>query len=306
MKKPRSRSRGSRREFLRAAAGGAGAAAFLAGLSGCDPGTYVDYLTLDDADKVTDRFNESASGHAKPLIFPETDSDSFTFLWTSDMHITRDKSDNFDKLAYYADKVNASLMLHSGDCVDDGDEKEFQKWTRRAEVMPVPVFTAIGNHDLYNDGWDEFKRYIGPSVFRFAYGPADFIFIDTANGTTGWDQMQWIEKVLERNKHFPHRFVLSHYPIYDGTLQTPSSMGNTEERMKLISMFDDYNVKYFLSGHKHAEEHYKVRDTKCIIGGTGSTYKEIIGGDYHFYRFSIYGTGMESEKIYFDDLEDYS
>jgi len=297
------RGRFSRRDFISRLAQGAGAAGLAAGAFGCDPGSYWDYLTLDDADKVDDRFHESVSGHAKPLLFPTPSSAEYTFLWASDIHITAGEGHHMDKLGWYAGQVGADFILHSGDCADQGTDEDFDKWIKvMSQNLPCPIFTAIGNHDLYNDGWDRFKRYIGPSVWRFIYGSMDVIAIDTANGTLGWDQMQWLEKALGKGDHLPIRLVLSHYPIYDGTAQTPASMGNTEERMKLIHMFDEENVTYFLSGHKHSGERYRIRGVKYIISGAGSSYKEILGDDYHFYRFNVAGASIGSEKIAFDSV----
>ena len=81
----------SRREFFRQAAQAAAGAGVAAGLAGCDPGSYLEYLAIDGADKVNDRFHESMSGYARHLEFPTATSDQFCFLWTSDIHIVPDK-----------------------------------------------------------------------------------------------------------------------------------------------------------------------------------------------------------------------
>lgn len=290
----------SRRRFLEGLALGAGSL----GLSGCDPGSYIDYLTSDDVDRVNDRFNESMSGHAKPLMFPTATSEQFTFLWASDIHVTRDLPHHVDKLGFYAQQENAVFILHSGDCVDRGEEDEYQKWVRLFDKhSPVPVFTAIGNHDLYNRGWDRFKDYLGPSVFRFDYGQCDFTFLDLAAGTTGPDQMEWIKDILKKHRDKSCRFVFGHYPIYEGSFQTPSSMGYTQERVALMAMFDDYNVDYYLAGHKHCWAHEEVRGVDYIISGAGSAYKQVLNDDYHFLRFDVDGSQISKEKIYYEDVE---
>lgn len=294
----------TRREFLSRltlAAGGAGLAA--SGLSACDPGEFMDYMLMEERAKVEERFQDSISGKGKQLVIPEPSSDWFSFLWVSDIHVKKGMPDYVDLLGAYADWVGADLILHSGDCVDRGEEPEYQKWVKRFDnYSPAPIFTALGNHDLYSDAWKRFLRYMGPSVYHFSYGPCDFIFIDTAAGTMGRKQMDWLEKTLSRCKQ-AHRFVFSHYPIYDGSFQTPSSMGCTEERMKLIHLFDKYDVTYFLCGHKHTGAHYKIRSTRHIISGAGSPYKVIVEDSQHFYRFDVQGaSGLSKEKIYFDDL----
>ncbi|HUT53234.1 MAG TPA: metallophosphoesterase [bacterium] len=295
-------SRFSRRKFLDGIVRGAGGITLAAAASACKPDTFMDYLS-SGTEKVDDRFNESVSGHARQLALPAASSDTFTFLWASDIHITYGHSDLMDKFGSYAKQRGAVFALHSGDCADGGQVDEYKKWNGvMGEYLPCPVFSAIGNHDLYGDGWDAYKKYIGPAAFRFIYGPCDFIFIDTAAGTLGFDQMGWLEKVLDRGGP-PNRFILSHYPIYDGAFQTPSSIGNTEECMKLISMFADNNVSYFLCGHKHTGAHYEIRGVHHIISGAGCPYKQIIDDKNHFFRFDVAGSYVSKDKIYFDDVE---
>jgi hypothetical protein len=300
-KKPET-TRFSRRQFFGGALRGAGGLALAAAAAACQPDTFFDYLG-SGAEKVDDRFNESVSGYAKKLALPVASSDTFTFLWISDIHITIGNSDLMDKFGSYAKQSGAVFALHSGDCADGGEVDEYKKWNLlMSNYLPCPVFTAIGNHDLYGDGWDAFKNYIGPAAFRFVYGPCDFIFIDSAAGTLGSDQMNWLEKVLERGGP-PNRFVLSHYPIYDGAFQTPSSMGNVEESMKLVSLFADNNVGYYLCGHKHTGAHYDIRGVNHIISGAGCPYKQILDDKNHFYRFDVAGASVRKDKIYFDDVE---
>jgi Calcineurin-like phosphoesterase len=290
----------TRRRFLGDLAGIAGLGA--AGMA-CDPGSYLDHLTNQEDARVNDRYHESRSGHAKELVFPTAGSNQFNFLWASDIHVAEGESDNIDKLGDYAIDRGSVFVLHSGDCADHGYGKEFQKWNERTgKHLPCPMFTALGNHDVYNDGWDKFKKYIGPSVFNFTYAKAEFIFLDLAAGTLGKDQVGWLERTLKK-RGAKARFALGHYPIYDGTLQTPSSMGNTQERMMIIDLFDEYGVDYYLAGHKHTEDHYSIRSTKHIISGCASTYKNIIDDDPHFYRFDVDGGNINKKKIYFDDVK---
>jgi 3',5'-cyclic AMP phosphodiesterase CpdA len=295
-------TRCSRRRFMRRM-GGLGLAAGAA--AGCDPASFAKYALTDDAEKVDDRYNESMAGHAKALTtLPTPASDIYSFLWASDIHVADGRSDHVDKLGAYASLVNAVFLLHSGDCADGGTRADYDKWVNvMHDYLPVPYFSAIGNHDLYGGGWPFFSRFIGPSVFRFTYGYCDFIFLDTAGGTLGHDQMHWFEKVMDRGSGYPLRFVLSHYPIYDGGLQTPSSMGNTEERMKLVSLMGDNNVSYFLCGHKHCVDHYNIRGFEHLISGCGSAYKELLNDDYHFWRFDVQGAYVSKEKIYYRDVE---
>lgn len=56
-----------------------------------------------------------------------------------------------------------------------------------------PIFSIIGNHDLFFSGWDDFRELLGPSVYWFEvdYGSGRdlFIALDSASGTLGGKQM---------------------------------------------------------------------------------------------------------------------
>lgn len=266
-------------------------------LAGCGPSGWKEGTQTD----VDERVHESLAGQTKPLDFPHSTTDSFTFLFVSDIHLRPDEDDWMDQLNAYALNSSAAFILHGGDNVDRGLLKEYKYFVRRTEGFYVPMFSAIGNHDIYNNGWEHYKKIIGPSVYSFEYGNSFFFFLDSAQATLGRDQMDYVEHKLKRVKK-THKFVISHFPIYDGPLQTPAMMGVPEERYKLIYLFDKYGVDYYLSGHKHSGERYQIRDTWYIIAGAGSTYKEIVGDEPHFWRFEVRGPVIHSEKIYFKDL----
>lgn len=263
-----------------------------------------DIATSTDVDE---RFEDSVSGDTKTLFLPESSDESFVFLWMTDMHIQYSKENYFKDLALYAqeESVKPRFILHSGDLVDNGDEDEYvyveDEIRRYLEPVNLPFISAIGNHDLSGDGWDAWKEYIGPSVFSFNYGNTFFIIIDTANATVGEDQMEWIEEQLEESD-MPNKIMLSHFPFYDGTYETPTLMGDPDERMKLMYLVEEYGVDYVLTGHKHSIEKHDIGDAVYMSGGTASAQKDAINGDALFYRFEIDGDDIDYDKVYFDDL----
>ena len=274
-----------------------GAALLLALIGGCGPSGLV---WGTDAD-VDERVEESFAGQAKQLHFPQSTTDSFTFLFVSDMHLRLDQDDWMSELDAYAQSADAAFIVCGGDNTDHGLLQEYNLYLRRTEGFYADMYPAIGNHDLYHDGWEHFKRLLAPSVYSFEYGNAFFFFLDSAQATLGRDQLDYVERKLKRVTQ-RHRFVISHFPIYDGVVQTPAILGTPEERYKLIYLFDKYRVEYYLSGHKHSGERYQIRDTWYLIAGAGSTYKTIVNDEPHFWRFDIQGPALHAKKIYFQDL----
>jgi len=274
-----------------------GAALALVLMAGCGPFGFIKGTDTD----VDERMWESLSGQTKQLDFPQSTTDSFTFLFVSDIHLRPDQDDWMDVLDAYAQNADAAFILHGGDNVDRGLLKEYNWYLRRIGGFYAYLYPAIGNHDLYNNGWEHYQRLLGPSVYSFEYGNAFFFFLDSAQATLGRDQLDYVERKLKRVTQ-RHRFVISHFPIYDGPVQTPAMLGVPEERYKLIYLFDEYGVEYYLSGHKHSGERYQIRDCWYIIAGAGSTYKDILDDQPHFWRFDIRGPTIHSKKIYFKDL----
>ena len=274
-----------------------GVGLWLVLMAGCGPSSLVQGTDTD----VDERFHESMAGHAKDLDFPLSTTDSFTFLFVSDIHLRPDEDDWMDVLDAYAQNADAAFIVCGGDNTDRGWLKEYNWYLLRTEGFYAAMYPAIGNHDLYHNGWKHYQRRLGPSVYSFEYGNAFFFFLDSAQATLGRDQLDYVERKLKQVTQ-RHRFVISHFPIYDGPAQTPAMMGVPEERYELIYLFDKYGVEYYLSGHKHSGERYLIRGTWYIIAGAGATYKDIVGDEPHFWRFDIRGEVIHSEKIYFKDL----
>jgi len=255
---------------------------------------------------VEERFEDSISGNTKRVYFPESNKDSFVFLWVTDMHFIVGRGHYLKELGEYAHKVNARFILHSGDLADHGQEEEYQYFKSEAEAWLEPYgvdfISAIGNHDLSGDGWEAFKDEIGPSCFTFNYGNTFFIFIDTANNTTGSSQMEWIEEMLAASGK-ENKFLISHFPFYDGEIETPTIIGDPDERYKLMYLCDEYGVDYALTGHKHSIEEYEFGDTTYLCGGMASKKSDPINGDDLLYRFEVNGDDIDFKKVYLDDLE---
>jgi predicted phosphodiesterase len=271
-----------------------------------------DIGNLTASTDVDERFEESIDGETKKLDLPESPEvseahyDHFVFLWVTDMHIQARKSTYFKELGIYAEEVGANFILHSGDLADHGDEEEYEHVNTEVReylsLYNVYFISAIGNHDLSGDGWDAYKEIIGPSVFTFDYGNTFFIFIDTGNATVGRDQMEWIEEQLDESNK-PNKILLSHFPFYDGTLETPTIMGDPDERYKLMYFIEEYGVDYVLTGHKHSIEKYKIGDAVYLCGGTASHTVDPINGDDLLYRFEINGDDIDYEKVDLDDID---
>ncbi len=251
---------------------------------------------------VGDRFQESIDGKTKPIVLPRVkDPRHFSFLWLTDMHIRPDKKDYFDKLGNFATKSHASFVITSGDITDEGTSEDYDEVVFKAKQnLPVPLYSALGNHDLYNDGWDEFKDNIGPSTAVFKFGNTMFMIIDTATCEVGADQMDWIEDKLD-DVDAKHKIIFSHICLYNRTAELPIILCDPDERARLLGLLKKYEVEYFLCGHGHYAEVTKADGTTHIQGATASAWNNPLNGDPEFFNFIINGADLDYERYYFKD-----
>lgn len=253
---------------------------------------------------VDDRFKESIDGDTKPIILPRArNTDHFSFLWLTDMHIRPDRKDYFSQLGTYSAEHNSRFIITSGDLTDGGEKEQYEYVLNQVKAhLMIPFYSAIGNHDLYGDGWDAFKEYIGPSVAKFKFGNSLFILVDTASCEVGRDQFDWLEDTL-KNSHAKHKFIFTHMCLYNKVAELPIILCDPDERYHMESLLKKYKVDFYLCGHGHYAEETKIGDTIHIQGATASAWNTPMNGDPEFFNFTIDGDDVDYEKIYFKDIE---
>jgi len=187
------------------------------------------------------------------------------------------------KLAYtaYSNNKNAQLYLNLGDQVDNGEAKwHWDGWL--SGIAPfsaeIPMATLIGNHELYNENYEEsypethlkFFDFPAPipkyknQFYSFDYGPVHFVVLDTNHRdemlkhqpNLPYAQLHWLRSDLANCKAkwkvaLMHRDILMYG--YD-----PSSGYKSEWRTYIdysgkdfMPIFDTYGVDAVLSGHMH-------------------------------------------------------
>ena len=137
----------------------------------------------------------------------------------------------------------------------------------RRGAYPYLAIT-LGNHDIYFNQWDEWRSYFGTSVYWFYTMLPDstvldrFICLDSAEGTLGTAQLQWLRELLTTN-HLPlttnhpfrHTIVFTHTHLF----KRDNSQGHTsnyaiEETYELTSLLEQGGVDMYWCGHDHSRE----------------------------------------------------
>ena len=166
--------------------------------------------------------------------------------------------------------LNFRTIINLGDTADGGHLSEcsdYNSYLERIRNLAVKknvvdsaedfkIYTILGNHDLYNNGWKNWKKTIYPykSTYYFSLSadssslPFSFYFVDTGNGAFGTDQLDDFEKLLKSDSN--PKMVFSHYPFYSDNVPF-MALEDTTERNYLLSLFAKNNVKALFGGHVH-------------------------------------------------------
>ena len=185
-------------------------------------------------------------------------------------------------------QLGADFMLHLGDYYYQPVDTE--RTTLHLEKSPLPVFSAIGNHDFHNPfgGPDpqDFIQQIGPRNSTFTLGNIQFINLDTAvdhlpvsAGKRG-QLLQHIQP-LATNPDVGDYVVFAHRPITDPrpvkTRPSDHSVEGLREDGWLYQQLVQRGVRHIINGHIHISTEFDDRHIRTYISGQGLAHADIIG-----------------------------
>ena len=221
------------------------------------------FLTvLDHGQSVEERVGDLADIPASAVS-----GSTYSFLVITDVHFGNSKSRHDDafisclqsKIADGSINPAPSFAVCLGDIADHGNRSEFVSFnnlvSRIENIVGGKVYSVVGNHDLYNEGWDDFEALVYPnnSFYRFAINNISYYFLDTGSGSMGKAQFNKFKSAMASDSHY--KIVCTHYPVY-GTSDFFSSyysLQNTLEADQLITILKNCKAIAYLSGHMHAE-----------------------------------------------------
>lgn len=233
---------------------------------------------MPTGDAVDRRFNESMEMHQDLKLETVPAQDEYSFYVATDPHVNK----THENLSIFNDAMrndmSASFGVVLGDCIDVKDNLpkylEALAYDSEKHSSDQRIFHITGNHDLYFDGWDDFKNQIGPSVYWFdvifSGGKDLFISLDTATGTLGNLQTMWLRSFLSENRQdYRHCIILTHVNIfYTDNSQVTSGNLPIEETYSLIDFFGRQNVTLVLQGHDHHRDDLTYANVRYTVLGT--------------------------------------
>lgn len=159
-----------------------------------------------------------------------------------------------------------------GDTAEHGWKKEFRRYKsefcdRVASEYEIQTFTCVGNHDLYNHGYDEYKKIINPGTTFYSFSTAkiSYYFLDDASGTLGSKQLNTIKRNFKADPR--KKIIFMHVPIYMDN-STPYKMQDTHERNELLSVLNKNGTIAAICGHYHEGGNFDLgRFQEYLVGG---------------------------------------
>lgn len=232
---------------------------------------------------VKERFENSTTLPDKDC-YPESmvnNSDSYRFLVATDLHIRDNHWDKIGEFTSLAASDGSLLTMLLGDYMYAAGGSLQRLSDSIAIHNSLRVFPAIGNHDVYKDGYQEsYRPVFGATTYSFNVETPTvkdlFIVLDSANGTLGKEQFGWLESLLADERGASrHCFIFTHANFFSpADYVDVISTYPVEEMMKLLDMFSRYKVTAVFTGHSHERDITTLKGTKYITVGSWCDYNE--------------------------------
>lgn len=238
--------------------------------SSCEYGPQDAFFRASNSDNRTKTYYELELSQC-----PAPSSDVYTVAVFSDIHfgkkqVTRREQVFLDWLVKMKENGTApEFCICLGDIADHGYKSEFEdyvEFTQQVEQIlgTGRVYNVLGNHDLYNDGWNHYSKLVFPykSLYGFKTKTFSWYCIDSASGTLGSKQYKKIKELFE-NDPAP-KIVMTHIPAYSNPMNNMGyfTFQNTYEADMLLSLYAKNNVRLVLNGHIHKA--YKNYFNNCL------------------------------------------
>lgn len=242
-------------------------------------------LTINATDNAGNKMPAYSDELNIASIAQPKDTDNFSISVIPDTHLSPFAEPIFKRAA----ASDSSLIIHTGDIVDDGSQAQYDSAAESTKWFGAkPFFVLAGNHEAFKNTLDIYFKTFGSPTMQFEFGDMQIIFLNSAfiQSITESDstQFHYLEEVLAKNTK-PNVLVVSHVVSRD-TFGTAHEM-NPEDVAKMESILGNYkkqhqNVEVFtLFGHLHTLQSWDVDGVKYFIGGNAAnkTYVSHTDGD---------------------------
>lgn len=239
---------------------------------------------------------------------PSTEAkEKFSFVFMTDIHLQPEKNaiQGFQKAIENVNTLNPDLVITGGDNIMDALAQNWERsdslyrlFESEVESFNMPVYTTIGNHDLFGVyqqsgisqehpeyGTKMYEKRLADRYYTFEHKGWQFIVLDGVEitderryrGFVDSVQMVWLKQQLQQigkekpiiiSIHIPLLSVESHFAL--GPTQAFKNNSIVNNANEVINVLKDYNVKLVLQGHTHFLEDIYYNGIHYITGGAVS------------------------------------
>ena len=199
--------------------------------------------------------------------------DSYRFYVCADIHLADDASRVAEVLRREGEDPEARFAIMMGDVANESGERPFRLLDSVVRRGEDTCFVVIGNHDIYFDCEQFYKKYFHTSTYTVTVqtvgGAKDlYVFMDSGNATHGRRQTAWLKDVLTHRAEYRHVVVGSHTCLFRTSYNyssTPAANLPEDEYYELLNLMDENDVSLYLMGHFHHREEHVIGSVPYVM-----------------------------------------
>ncbi|WP_346864249.1 metallophosphoesterase [uncultured Draconibacterium sp.] len=232
--------------------------------------------------------------------------DSFSFVFMTDIHLTREReaTTGFLQAIDTINKIAPDFVLTGGDNIMDalevsyeGGDSAYTLFDEYIKNLEMPLYSTMGNHEVFGlyeksgvspkhkeYGKNMYENRLAKRYYSFDHKNWHFVVLDGIGftedrnyfGYVDEKQLKWLEKDLKKAGDKPI-IVSIHIPLLSigaQVMQGPTEAMSVKEIVtnanEVIDILERYNTKIVLQGHLHFLEDINYNGIHYITGGAVS------------------------------------
>lgn len=225
-------------------------------------------------DRVTRRIFavELAAGRHRLVIGPPDAADPARFRFVAMADIQDAMASVHEVFARIAAEPDVRFVLSMGDLAQAALPTEYVAFEAALAALPVPYYTTIGNHDLW-EGISPFRERFGRANLHFWFKGVAFTLVDSGNAGLDPVVYDWLDGWLDDARSAVHIFG-THFPAIDPIGIRGGGFRSRAEAQKLLARLARGRVDLTLYGHIHSYLAFDNAGIPAYISGGGGARPE--------------------------------
>jgi 3',5'-cyclic-AMP phosphodiesterase len=168
---------------------------------------------------------------------------------------------------------NLRYLLGAGDLTRRGSDGELARFQRELELLDIPYYTTLGNHELGQGSPPPYQDWFGRGSFSYTFRDVRFSMLDSASAMLDPLVYEWLDTWLLEGKEQVH-VVAMHVPPIDPIGVRNGSFASRNEAAKLLKRLADGGVDLTLYGHIHSYYSFENAGIPAYVSGGGGAIPE--------------------------------